>query len=188
MKPIFTFLAPFGFSLILNSLNAQTTHNLSWGFSSTNQQTTIDLGDTVKWTWAGGNHNLISSSGVESFDSGYSSTAGFTFSKTFNSVGQTSYVCTPHSSQMYGTITVTPPAPTGESVQLICPGVQIQSSDIDISYQSGASIKWYNSISSTSPLPSSTFLRALAFAVSGRFLWSTFLYAPQDDVKIKSER
>ena len=86
MKPIFTFLAPFGFSLILNSLNAQTTHNLSWGFSSTNQQTTIDLGDTVKWTWAGGNHNLISSSGVESFDSGYSSTAGFTFSKTFKNV------------------------------------------------------------------------------------------------------
>ena len=59
---------------------------------------------------------------------------------------------------MYGTVTVTPPAPTGESIQLICPGVQIQSSDIDISYQSGASIKWYDSISSTSPLSSSTFL------------------------------
>ncbi|MBK86086.1 MAG: hypothetical protein CMC86_02640, partial [Flavobacteriaceae bacterium] len=158
MKPIFTFLASFGFSLIFNSLNAQTTHNLSWGFSSTNQQTTIDVGDTVKWTWAGGNHNLISSSGVESFDSGYSSTTGFEFSKTFNTIGQTSYVCTPHSNQMYGTVTVTPPAPTGDPIQLLCPGVQFQSSNIDINTENGASITWYSSESSTSAISGSSFL------------------------------
>ena len=89
-------------------------------------------------------------------------------------IGQTSNAHNPNSRQMLGTVVVTPAAPTGESVQLICPGVQIQSSDITISYQSGATIKWYNSISSTSPLPSSTFcdgtgdtLRVTTDAIAG---------------------
>ena len=53
---------------------------------------------------------------------------------------------------------LTTPAPTGQPIQLVCPGSQIQSSDINISYENGASINWYDSQSSTTPLSSSTFL------------------------------
>ena len=121
MKPIISFLSSFGFFLVLSTTTAQTTHDLTWGYSSTDQQINIEVGDTVNWTWTGGNHNLISISGPETFDSGFSSSIGFTFTYTFTSVGQTSYICTPHSGSMYGTINVTPSAPTGQPIQLICP-------------------------------------------------------------------
>ena len=93
------------FSLLSTFLFSQTTHNLDWGMTSTNQQITIDIGDTVVWTWGAGTHNLRSTSGVEVFDSGYGS-SGFTFSHIFTSAGQTSYVCDPHPNSMYGTVTV----------------------------------------------------------------------------------
>ena len=84
----------------------QTTHYYDWGYNKANQQINIELGDTVEWTWVGGgNHNLISTSGIESFNSGYGG-AGKTFSYTFNSEGSTNYVCTPHSGNMYGTVNV----------------------------------------------------------------------------------
>ena len=69
---------------------------------------TIEVGDTVNWQWTGdGNHNVKSKEGSnESFESSYSSTNGFTFSKTFTSIGINSYVCTPHLGDMFGTITV----------------------------------------------------------------------------------
>ena len=69
---------------------------------------TIEVGDTVNWQWTGdGNHNVKSKEGSnESFESLYSSTNGFTFSKTFTSIGTNSYVCTPHLGDMFGTITV----------------------------------------------------------------------------------
>ena len=84
----------------------QTTHYYDWGYNKANQQINIELGDTVKWTWVGsGNHNLVSTSGIESFNSGYGG-AGKTFSHTFNSEGSTNYVCTPHSGNMFGTVNV----------------------------------------------------------------------------------
>ena len=84
----------------------QTTHYYDWGYNKANQQINIELGDTVEWTWVGsGNHNLVSTSGIESFNSGYGG-AGETFSYTFNSEGSTNYVCTPHSGNMYGTVNV----------------------------------------------------------------------------------
>ena len=92
--------------LFFNIGFSQTTHNYNWGFSSTNQQIVIDVGDTVVWTWGSGTHNLRSTGGVESFDSGYGS-AGFQFSYTFNSPGVTTYICDPHPNSMYGTVTVT---------------------------------------------------------------------------------
>ena len=49
----------------------------------------------------------MSTQGVESFDSGFSSQTGFTFSHTFTIVGTTNYVCTPHASDMYGQVNVT---------------------------------------------------------------------------------
>ena len=64
------------------------------------------VGETITWTWGGGTHNLRTTGGVEMFDSGYSSTYGFTFSHTFTVVGTTTYVCDPHESHMYGIVTV----------------------------------------------------------------------------------
>ena len=89
-----------------NNDNNSNTINLSWT-RGTNYVTNIKVGQTITWTWAGGNHNLVSTQGVESFDSGFSSQTGFTFSHTFTSVGTTNYVCTPHASDMYGQVNVT---------------------------------------------------------------------------------
>ena len=85
--------------------NNDSDYNLLWQ-SGTSYETTIQVGETITWTWGGGTHNLRSTGGVEIFDSGYSSTYGFTFSHTFTVVGTTSYVCDPHESHMYGTVTV----------------------------------------------------------------------------------
>ena len=85
--------------------NNDSGYNLLWQ-SGTSYDTTIQVGETITWTWGGGTHNLRSTGGVENFDSGYSSTYGFTFSHTFTVVGTTTYVCDPHESHMYGTVTV----------------------------------------------------------------------------------
>tara|TARA_B100000575_G_scaffold283484_1_gene276404 strand:+ start:617 stop:1117 length:501 start_codon:yes stop_codon:yes gene_type:complete len=75
--------------------------------SSTNQQITIDVGDTVTWTWGNGTHNLRSTGGVEMFDSGYYTGPGPQFSYTFTVPGVTTYICDPHPNSMFGTVTVT---------------------------------------------------------------------------------
>ena len=101
MKKI-TFLT---FTILGVICNAQTEYNFEWNMQSTNQQITIDVGDTVIWTWTDSpSHNLISTSGTHTFDSDYHG-QGYTYSLTFNEPGVTDYTCTPHSS-MYGTITV----------------------------------------------------------------------------------
>ena len=66
----------------------------------------INVGDTVRWTWGSGTHNLRTTSGVESFNSDFQSTEGFQYMYQFNQVGATQYVCDPHPSTMFGTITV----------------------------------------------------------------------------------
>ena len=93
--------------LTANLIYSQTTHQYTWGMSSTNQQITINAGDTVVWTWGGGTHNLRSTGGVETFDSGYFNGPGPTFSYTFNTPGVTTYICDPHPNSMYGAVTVT---------------------------------------------------------------------------------
>ena len=103
---IFLFIIPFISLSQINQDNNPTTHYYDWGYNTANQQINIEVGDTVEWTWVGGgNHNLISTSGIESFNSGFGG-AGKTFSYTFNSEGSTNYVCTPHSGNMYGTVNV----------------------------------------------------------------------------------
>ena len=95
------------FAFISLCVGAQTTHQLGWGNtgSDANQQITIEVGDTVEWTWGSGTHNLVTTSGTESLDSGYEA-AGYVYSYTFNEVGATDYICTPHAGNMYGTVTV----------------------------------------------------------------------------------
>ena len=69
------------FTLISYTLFSQTTYNLGWANdgSSNDQQITIEVGDTIIWTWGSGTHNLRATSGTESFDSGYFTGAGNTF-------------------------------------------------------------------------------------------------------------
>ena len=103
---LFLFIIPFISLSQINQDNNPTTHYYDWGYNTANQQINIEVGDTVEWTWVGGgNHNLVSTSGTESFDSGYGS-AGKKFSYTFNNIGSTDFVCTPHAGNMFGTVTV----------------------------------------------------------------------------------
>ena len=86
-----------------------TLYDLPWQNSSasTNQQLSIQLGDTVRWTWDSGGHNLRSTSGVENFNSGFiDANPGYQFQWIFTELGSTQYVCDPHPSTMFGTITV----------------------------------------------------------------------------------
>ena len=99
--------------LFTNLIYSQTTHQLNWNMSSTNQQITIAVDDTVTWTWGSGTHNLRSTGGVEMFDSGYYG-PGYQFSHTFTVPGVTTYICDPHPNSMYGTVTVTATASVAE--------------------------------------------------------------------------
>ena len=88
---------------------AQTTHQLGWGNtgSDANQQLTIEVGDTVEWTWGSGSHNLLKTSGAEEFGTGQTYySGGHVYSHTFELVGANDYVCSPHAGNMNGTITV----------------------------------------------------------------------------------
>jgi len=106
------FILLFVFSV---SINAQTnTVNIDWNYGSNptatgdaNASRDIEVGDTVTWTWTSSGHNVVSTAG-EGFNSGAAggTPSGTTFSHTFTSIGATDYVCTPHASNMYGTITV----------------------------------------------------------------------------------
>ena len=111
-KLLFTLL-----TLLTLNLFAQTeTITIDWDFNSipsasgdANSSRTIEVGDTVQWNWVGtASHNVVSSSGsTEAFSSGATtSNSGINFSHTFTQVGSNSYVCEPHSSIMFGTITV----------------------------------------------------------------------------------
>ncbi|WP_452223403.1 T9SS type A sorting domain-containing protein [Lacinutrix chionoecetis] len=112
MKKKLLFIVYLSLSL---SLFAQQTHNIEWGFGSNpsatgdfNTDRTIAPGDTVVWNWYGdGSHNVVSiAGGTETFNSGGTiNSTTHTFSYTFNTVGTTSFRCSPHAS-MNGTITV----------------------------------------------------------------------------------
>ena len=65
----------------------------------------ISPGDTIRWVWESGGHNVAPESG----DWGHQpiEDEGFTYEHTFESAGENPYVCTPHASAgMQGTIMV----------------------------------------------------------------------------------
>ena len=124
------------FAFISLCVGAQTTHPLGWGNtgSDANQQLTIEVGDTVEWTWGEGTHNLVTTSGTETIDSGYHG-VGYVFSYTFNEVGATDYVCSPHAGNMYGTITV-------EEASAVISDLSMQGIiDIDGGYKKGVHVR-----------------------------------------------
>jgi plastocyanin len=87
-----------------------TSYNLGWSQSgdSIDQQLSIEVGDTVTWTWGSGTHNLeqIGDISEPEFAEGYFS-SGHVYSHTFTTVGAHDYLCGPHPNTMFGTITVT---------------------------------------------------------------------------------
>ena len=110
----------FIFSLAISTLAAQQNYNLGWSTTgdSVDQQLTIEVGDTITWTWGPGTHNLeqIGDNTEPGFAEGYASQE-HVYSHTFTTVGAHDYKCAPHPSSMYGTITVTnPPSNLSETV------------------------------------------------------------------------
>ncbi len=58
---------------------------------------TIQVGDTVRWTWLSGLHDTTSAAGqAESWASNTTSVVGTTFDHTFTNVGDFGYYCTVH--------------------------------------------------------------------------------------------
>lgn len=69
----------------------------------------VDVGDTVVWTFNAGNgfdHSATSDPGGREWDSGIRGPSAEPYRHTFAKPGRYSYVCTPHSSFMKGSITV----------------------------------------------------------------------------------
>ena len=71
------------------------------------QNLSIMQGDVVAWIWVSGMHNIVSTSGPASFDSG-SHSAPFTWSFTFDIPGTYDYECDlfDHADTQFGTIEV----------------------------------------------------------------------------------
>jgi plastocyanin len=112
----FTGCVPLGFALF-SFCSARTvwaaTFNVNIGNNFFNPASlTIDVNDTVRWSWIGNNHSTTSNTGL--WDSGVRN-SGATFSRQFTAVGNFPYRCTVHFGQN-GTITVqgpnTPPTVT----------------------------------------------------------------------------
>ena len=85
------------------------------GFSFFPTSVTIDVGDTVEWTWSAGGHS--STSGTPGNPDGFWDSGilnqGATFSHTFPAAGSFPYFCTPHAFMgMVGSVTVSAPTPT----------------------------------------------------------------------------
>jgi plastocyanin len=99
---------------------AVTAANSTFEDGSGDQNTAIDVGDTVTWTFSDGQPHTVTADGG-AFASGAPATSG-TFAFTFNSAGTFDYYCEVHGGAgglgMSGTITVqaaptnTPPAAT----------------------------------------------------------------------------
>ena len=90
-------------------LSAQTTHMVPWFMGVTSAQTnvTVDMGDTVTWTWDDTLPHTVTSIGdsLDDFDSGTLTGSNEEFSHTFNIEGSYAYACNFHPS-MQGVITV----------------------------------------------------------------------------------
>lgn len=80
--------------------------------SSGNSTSTIRVGDTIRWNWAGGMEHSSTSgpcppcSGDGLWNSGIKSSGSF--SRTFSQAGTFPYFCIPHASDMTGTVVVNP--------------------------------------------------------------------------------
>ncbi len=109
MKTKLLLLTLFFFGIA--SINAQTTHDLNCEIGSLSPTTdlTIEVGDTVRWTWTdASSHTVENDAGsTEIFNSGTITGNGLTYSYTFTLEGTNPYFCGIHGDvSMSGTITV----------------------------------------------------------------------------------
>jgi plastocyanin len=72
----------------------------------------VKVGQTVRWTWAGGTHNVVSGPDCNTEDGNFKSGApvgGGTFDKKFEKAGTFPYYCEPHCAMgMKGEVVVEP--------------------------------------------------------------------------------
>jgi len=102
MRRIATFIATIAvFGAIAAPTGAATTKTVNWTFGS-NVNLSIKKGDSVKWTWTSGPHNVYRSASAKS---GSAKSSG-TYTVKFTSAGTFKYFCQPHSSIMKATIRV----------------------------------------------------------------------------------
>ena len=118
MKLKFTFIVCCAAFISLLSSNAATVQVQvgAGGLKFTPQNVTIQVGDTVEWTWAASGHSTTSGipgqpDGI--WDSGVQN-LGFVFSHTFTGTETFTYFCSPHGSccGMIGSVTVEAPVET----------------------------------------------------------------------------
>lgn len=107
MKTRFHFL--LAICLMLTARSFATMHMVNVAnFQFTPASLTAQVGDTVMWMWVNGDHTTTSAtipSGAASWNSPISSTTT-SFMYKLTAAGTYNYVCTPHSPNMAGTITV----------------------------------------------------------------------------------
>ena len=108
------------FVLFFALTQAQQTHEITWlmGISQEDASATIDVGDTVKWTWGeeGMPHSVVSSDpdAPGDFGSEIMTGMGSVYEYTFTEVATFDYNCGIHPTMM-GTITVLPTTSVGEN-------------------------------------------------------------------------
>jgi plastocyanin len=90
-----------------NVVNVKVTNNV---FEPA--EVKVKVGQTVRWTWAGGTHNVVSGPDCATEDGKFKSGApqgGGTFDKKFETAGTFPYYCQPHCSMgMTGQVVVEP--------------------------------------------------------------------------------
>ncbi|MCH2488826.1 MAG: T9SS type A sorting domain-containing protein [Flavobacteriales bacterium] len=98
--------------LMVSAGYAQNTFELDWeqGVNGASASFTVEIGDTVRWTWANGApHSVTSQPGsAQVFDSGVITGMGTEYEVTFVTDGENTYLCEVHPGSMFGTITVEP--------------------------------------------------------------------------------
>ncbi len=70
---------------------------------------TIKVGQTVRWTWIGGTHNVVSGTGCAGDDGNFRSgvpVAGGSFDHVFEKAGTFPYYCEAHCGNMKGQVIV----------------------------------------------------------------------------------
>jgi plastocyanin len=109
MNKIYLLLVTFLLLFLAGSAFSQTLHNVEVSSNIFTPSTlTIGIGDTVRWTNTGGNHNVVQDEFL--FTSGAPSTAPWVFEFVFTFVGIFPYFCEVHGAAggvgMSGVITV----------------------------------------------------------------------------------
>jgi len=107
-RVVYSIIAILTFFLVQNNF-PQTVHDVTVSnFSFNPTQLTINSGDIVRWTNAGGLHNVVADD--NSFTSGAVSSSAWVYEHTFNSAGSNPYYCAQHGGPggigMSGIITV----------------------------------------------------------------------------------